>query len=211
MAPTFPSHAERATHPIWAAFWQQHACHQVDQSQEDKPAAEVQAVHADPPAPCHPKAAAANGRPHLAAWLRASRWAGAICRSITSPMASSPLSNHQQPSNRRPHRMFLGQHRFLAPFEGRCDRVVAGEQGLRSRLTDLGGHQRDSQTARGLLKMRGRPGAPGGTAQESRPVTGTRMEVGVSHIGFLDFSLHPVAVRQPCRTVKRPDTQPGSQ
>jgi hypothetical protein len=43
---------------------------------------------------------------------------------------SPPLSNHQQPSNRRPHRMVLGQHRLLAPFEDRCDRVAADERGF---------------------------------------------------------------------------------
>lgn len=57
-----------------------------------KAAAESQAVHADPPAPCHPKANAANGRPHLAAWLRAESLCWGDCRSITSPVVAKGLS-----------------------------------------------------------------------------------------------------------------------
>jgi len=96
MGRRFLSHAEAPPHPIWTALWQQHACPQLDHSQGGKRAAEVQAVHADLPAPCNPEAPVANGRPHLAAWLRASRCAGGDCRSITSPKPSCPLSNHQQ-------------------------------------------------------------------------------------------------------------------
>jgi hypothetical protein len=61
-----------------------------------KAAAESQAVHADPPAPCHPKASTANGRPHLTAWLRASRCAGGDGRSITSPVVAKGLSAVEQ-------------------------------------------------------------------------------------------------------------------
>jgi hypothetical protein len=51
----------------------------------------VQAVHAGPPAPCNAEGSVANGRPLLAAWLQASRCAGAIARP----------SPRQRPLNRR--------------------------------------------------------------------------------------------------------------
>lgn len=85
---------ETPTHtPISPVLWQQHACRQLDHSQGANDLQEVRAVHADAPAPCRPMTPAANKRPHLAAWLRASRCAESDYRSITSPMASLPSRN----------------------------------------------------------------------------------------------------------------------
>ena len=107
--PTFLSACRKATtHPIWTALWQQHACHQVGQSEGGKPAAGCK--------PCMPTLPSPASRRPCGQWAAAPGRLAAgeslcwgDCTSITSPKLSSPLSNHQRRSNRRPHRLALDQ------------------------------------------------------------------------------------------------------
>jgi hypothetical protein len=97
--PTVPLACRKHHPPNLSGFRQQHACHGLGHSEAGKLAAEVRAVHADAPAPCHLEAVVANGRPHLAAWLSSESLRQGVCRSITSPKG---LLRHRAITNSLP-------------------------------------------------------------------------------------------------------------